>query len=75
MTEDLSPAERYAQFRREQPHPVLADFRELYDFALDDYARHRLLEGLDDIAMTLQHTDDVEAYERSRKPWLPAATV
>ncbi len=39
MTEDteLSPAERYARFRREQPHPVLADFRQLYDFALDDF--------------------------------------
>jgi ATP-dependent RNA helicase HelY len=35
--QDLSPAERYAQFRREQPHPVLADFRQLYDFDLDDF--------------------------------------
>ena len=45
---------------------------EVHDFALDDYARHRLLEGLDDIALTLQHTDEVAAYEEHRKPWLPA---
>jgi ATP-dependent RNA helicase HelY len=32
-----TPAERYAKFRREQPHPVLADFRELYDFGLDAF--------------------------------------
>jgi ATP-dependent RNA helicase HelY len=36
-SDKLSPAERYARFRREQPHPVLADFRRLYDFALDDF--------------------------------------
>ena len=32
-----SPAERYARFRAEQPNPVLADFRALYDFPLDDF--------------------------------------
>ncbi len=32
-----TPAERYAQFRRQQSHPVLGDFRQLYDFALDDF--------------------------------------
>ena len=32
-----TPSERYARFREEQPHPVLADFRHLYDFPLDDF--------------------------------------
>ncbi len=32
-----SPSESYSRFRREQPHPVLADFRHLYDFPLDDF--------------------------------------
>ena len=32
-----SPSERYAKFRAEQRAPVLADFRELYDFPLDDF--------------------------------------
>jgi len=40
-------------------------------FEIDDYARWRLMEGLDDIALTLRHTDDIDAYEESRKPWLP----
>ncbi|WP_017570607.1 3-isopropylmalate dehydratase small subunit [Nocardiopsis halotolerans] len=40
-------------------------------FELDDYTRWRLLEGLDDIALTLRHTDEIGAFEGSRKPWLP----
>ena len=42
-----SPSERYAKFRREQPHPVLADFRELYDFGLDDF-QVRACEAVED---------------------------
>jgi 3-isopropylmalate/(R)-2-methylmalate dehydratase small subunit len=48
---------------------------EVHDFALDDYSRWRLLEGLDDIGLTLKHTDAIDAYEATRKPWLPTATV
>jgi 3-isopropylmalate/(R)-2-methylmalate dehydratase small subunit len=33
------------------------------DFPLDDAVRHRFLEGLDDIALTLQHEDEISAYE------------
>jgi 3-isopropylmalate/(R)-2-methylmalate dehydratase small subunit len=47
---------------------------EVHDFALDDYTRWRLLEGLDDIGLTLRHTDSVAGYEQSRKPWLPAVS-
>ena len=35
-----SPSERYARFRAEQASPVLADFRSLYDFPLDDFQLH-----------------------------------
>jgi 3-isopropylmalate/(R)-2-methylmalate dehydratase small subunit len=48
---------------------------EVHDFALDDYTRWRLMEGLDDIGLTLRHTDAVDAYELTRKSWLPTATV
>jgi 3-isopropylmalate/(R)-2-methylmalate dehydratase small subunit len=41
-------------------------------FALDDHARTRLLEGLDDIAVTLTHADEITAYESSRATWLPS---
>src|SRR3712207_8496641 len=35
-------------------------------FEMDDFTRQRLMEGLDDISLTLTHVDDLEAYERSR---------
>ena len=40
-------------------------------FEIDDFARTRLLEGLDDIALTLRYEVDVAAYERKRPEWLP----
>jgi 3-isopropylmalate/(R)-2-methylmalate dehydratase small subunit len=42
-------------------------------FDLDDYTRWRLMEGLDDIALTLRHTDEIAAFEHSRPAWLPVA--
>ncbi|HYO41508.1 MAG TPA: 3-isopropylmalate dehydratase small subunit [Nocardioidaceae bacterium] len=41
-------------------------------FEIDDYTRWRLLEGLDDIGITLSHEDDVTAYEAKRPAWKPA---
>jgi 3-isopropylmalate/(R)-2-methylmalate dehydratase small subunit len=41
-------------------------------FELGDYARWRLLEGLDDIALTLRHEQETSAYEAGRRPWLPS---
>ncbi len=40
-------------------------------FTVDDYTRWRLMEGLDDIGLTLRHVDDVSAYERGRPAWAP----
>jgi len=40
-------------------------------FAIDDYTAHRLLNGLDDIGMTLQHEDDIAAFEASRPSFKP----
>jgi 3-isopropylmalate/(R)-2-methylmalate dehydratase small subunit len=48
---------------------------EVHGFELDDYTRWRLLEGLDDIGLTLRHTDEIAAYETGRKPWLPRVGV
>ncbi|GIU97671.1 MAG: 3-isopropylmalate dehydratase small subunit [Actinomycetota bacterium] len=42
-------------------------------FPIDDYTRWRLLEGLDDIGLTLRVTDAIEAYEAGRPDWLPTA--
>src|SRR6478735_3577393 len=35
--DDLSPAERYADYRNGRQHPVFRDFASLYDFPLDDF--------------------------------------
>jgi 3-isopropylmalate/(R)-2-methylmalate dehydratase small subunit len=42
-------------------------------FAFDDFRRWCLLEGFDDIDLTLRHTDEIAAYEAARAPWLPTA--
>ena len=41
-------------------------------FEIDDYTRWRLMEGLDDIGLTLRHEDEVSAFEAGRPSWLPA---
>ena len=41
-------------------------------FQIDDYTRWRLLEGLDDIGITLSHEDEITAYEQRRPAWKPA---
>ncbi|WP_373019847.1 3-isopropylmalate dehydratase small subunit [Thiomicrorhabdus sp.] len=46
---------------------------ESIDFEVDSFRRHCLLNGLDDIGLTLQHEDEIKAYEANRKktaPWL-----
>jgi 3-isopropylmalate/(R)-2-methylmalate dehydratase small subunit len=40
-------------------------------FKIDDYTAWRLLEGLDDIGLTLRKLDDIESYEASRPEWKP----
>ncbi len=42
-------------------------------FPLDDGTQHRFLEGLDDIGLTLQHEDDISAFEQRRPAHLPTA--
>jgi 3-isopropylmalate/(R)-2-methylmalate dehydratase small subunit len=40
-------------------------------FAFDNFARYRLLNGLDDVGLTLTHEDELEAFEKSRPDYLP----
>lgn len=40
-------------------------------FEIDDYTRWRLLEGLDDIGLTLRNEDKIAAYEARRESWKP----
>ena len=48
---------------------VIADIR--VPFEIDDYTRWRLLEGLDDIGLTLRSEDKIAAYEARRESWRP----
>ena len=44
-----------------------------YDFEVDAFRKHCLLNGLDDIGLTLEHADEIRAYEAKRResaPWL-----
>jgi 3-isopropylmalate/(R)-2-methylmalate dehydratase small subunit len=40
-------------------------------FEIDDYTRWRLMEGLDDIGLTMRHTDQIDAYEAARPSFKP----
>ena len=42
------------------------------EFPLDDAVRHRFLEGLDDIGLTLKRVDAIGTYEDTRPAWLPS---
>ncbi|MDN5820237.1 MAG: 3-isopropylmalate dehydratase small subunit, partial [Brachybacterium sp.] len=50
-----------------QAHAADATFR----FEVDDYTRWRLMEGLDDIGLTLRHEEDITAFEATRPAWMP----
>ncbi len=44
-------------------------------FALDDFTQCRLLEGLDDIGLSLRHVDAIGDYESRRAAWLPTVEL
>ena len=44
-------------------------------FDIDDYTRWRLMEGLDDIGLTLRRADDIEEYEQRRPGFKPVTTL
>lgn len=45
---------------------------EVWSFPLDDFSRWRLMEGLDDIGLTLRHEAAIAEYEQRRLPFLPS---
>ena len=42
------------------------------EFPLEGAVQHRLLEGLDDIGLTLLHTEDITSFEDARPAWMPS---
>ena len=56
-----------------QAQTVSSGLGHSFEFPIDDFKKTCLLQGLDDIALTLQRTDEVRRYEQARKesePWL-----
>ena len=54
---------------------VITPTGEAFAFEVDAFRKHCLLNGLDDIGLTLQHAEDIRTYETKRKqtaPWLMA---
>ena len=41
------------------------------EFELDDFTQYRLINGLDDIGLTMRHEDDIAAHEETRSAWMP----
>lgn len=44
-------------------------------FEIDPYVKWRLLEGLDDIGITMQQLDQIDAFEQNRASWRPKTTA
>ena len=56
-----------------QSQQIRTPDRQVIDFDIDSFRKDCLLQGLDDIGLTLQHADDIRAYEAKRResaPWL-----
>jgi len=54
----------------------VADERDtLASFDIDASVKHRILNGLDDIGLTLQHAEAIGAFERQRPAFLPSTEV
>lgn len=72
----------FAQAQASEPLLLMVDLQAqrlilpngvIMEFAVDPFRKHCLLEGLDDIGLTLQHVDAIRAYEERRRldaPWL-----
>ena len=43
----------------------------VFSFDLDDFSQKRILEGLDKIDITLEYTDQIDSFSKSRKNWMP----
>jgi 3-isopropylmalate/(R)-2-methylmalate dehydratase small subunit len=85
LTAEVDPAvvERLWSAIEEDPAvPVTVDLLtttitwadETAPFAIDDYTRWRLLEGLDDVDLTLRHDDAISSFETTRPAWMPVTS-
>ncbi|MFC7374767.1 3-isopropylmalate dehydratase small subunit [Brachybacterium sp. GCM10030267] len=67
LLEETPGTEVTIDLEARQVHAADATFR----FDVDDYTRWRLMEGLDDVGLTLRHEAEITAFEAKRPAWLP----
>ena len=56
------------------PSTTISWAGETAPFVIDDYTKWRLLEGLDDVDLTLRHDDAISSFEATRPDWLPVTS-
>lgn len=73
LFEEVNASEGYQLTIDLEQQQVVTPAGERFAFEVDGFRKHCLLEGLDDIGLTLQHADEIRAYEARRRqqaPWL-----
>jgi 3-isopropylmalate/(R)-2-methylmalate dehydratase small subunit len=73
LFEEVEANEGYELTVNLEEQLVVTPSGESFAFEIDDFRKYCLLNGLDDIALTLKHGDEITAYEEKRKataPWL-----
>lgn len=73
LFKDVEASEGYQLNVDLEAQTITTPSGETIEFEVDAFRKHCLINGLDDIGLTLQHTDDIKVYEQSRKqqaPWL-----
>ncbi len=73
LFQEVEAAEGYQLTVDLERQVVVTPSGEAFAFEVDGFRKHCLLEGLDDIGLTLQHADAIKAYEARRRqeaPWL-----
>jgi 3-isopropylmalate/(R)-2-methylmalate dehydratase small subunit len=68
---EIAESEPGITFTVDLYHRTVEAADNVFEFTIDDYTRHRLLEGLDDIGITLSHEAEIAAFEATRPSFLP----
>ena len=69
----MSAAKSQTEFNIDLPNQTIQAGNLSFNFEIEDYRKERLLQGLDDIGITLGYQDDITSYEsnkKNQKPWL-----
>ena len=69
----MSAAKNQTEFNIDLPNQSIQAGNLSFNFAIEVYRKERLLQGLDDIGITLGYQDDITSYEsnkKNHKPWL-----